>query len=86
MRRVSSAGDSVCSEGRSFGPAEYIVRGARRRKAGPGFYRYFGNRVETWSCEARGLDEGINFFNGLLFLSQNTAVPAAERDTSSTAC
>jgi hypothetical protein len=32
------------------------------------------------------LDEGINFFNGLLFLSQNTGLPAAERDTSSTAC
>ena len=43
------------------------LAGARPRT---GFYRHFGNRVETWSSEARGLDDGINFFNGLPLVSQ----------------
>jgi hypothetical protein len=64
MRRVSSARDSVCSGGKSFGAAEYIVRGVRQRKARSGFYSHFGKRVEACSCEARGLDDGIIFFNG----------------------
>src|ERR1700722_854563 len=86
MRRVSSARDSVCSEGKSFGPADYIVRGALRRKAGTGFYRHFGNRVEACSYERRGLDGRIIFLNGspLVRNAGGGGAPAAGRDTPST--
>src|ERR1700727_3992439 len=57
--------------GRPFGQPSTLFEGLASARPNPGFYRYFGNRVETWSCEERGLHEGINFFNGLPFLSQN---------------
>src|SRR3984957_13949474 len=80
MRRVSSARDSVCSEGKSFGPADYIVRGARRRKAGTGFYRYFGNRVEACSSERRGLDGRIIFLNGSPLVRNAEEAARQQRD------
>src|ERR1700722_14492239 len=53
----------------AFRPAEYIVWRTRQRKPCVGFYRHFVNRVETLSCEPRGFDDGIKFFNSLRFLS-----------------
>jgi hypothetical protein len=50
---------------KAFRTAENIVSRAGQRKPCAGFYRHFVNRVETWSCEPRGFDDGIKFFNGL---------------------
>ena len=74
--------------GKIFGPADYIVRGARRRKAGTGFYSHFGKRVEACSSEARGLDDGIIFFNGwpLVRNAGEAARQRRDRDTPSRAC
>ena len=68
--------------------AQALRANLRRRKAGTGFYSHFGKRVEACSSEARGLDDGIIFFNGwpLVRNAGEAARQRRDRDTSSRAC